>query len=103
MGRLERARALLRRRVAETVANSNAWRDIVLEATGIGAVIVANRNPDIRVVAARDLSVARKAREAQNSNVLALRVQPVASTLLREILCLRLETSPAGGSPPKTG
>jgi ribose 5-phosphate isomerase B len=60
------------RAVAERVASGKDPLGIVLCATGIGVAIAANKVAGIRAALAHDSLTARRAREHNNANVLAL-------------------------------
>jgi len=60
------------RAVAERVASGNNPLGIVMCATGIGVAITANKVAGIRAALAHDSLTARRAREHNDANVLAL-------------------------------
>lgn len=84
-------------KVAESVANNEYDRGIVVCGTGIGASIAANKVKGIRCALTHDLFSAEATRAHNNSNVLALGGRVVEFDLAKEILKVWLETEFEGG------
>jgi ribose 5-phosphate isomerase B len=84
-------------KVAESVANKEYDRGIVVCGTGIGASIAANKVKGIRCALTHDLFSAEATRAHNNSNVLALGGRVVEQGLAKEIVKVWLETEFEGG------
>lgn len=89
-------------KVARKVAGGTYWRGIVIDATGIGAAMAANKIDGIRAGNAWDTVTARKGRLEQNINILTLAGQMIGSGLIREIVTTFLRTDFDGGQYIKT-
>jgi ribose 5-phosphate isomerase B len=78
--------------VARAVASGEADAGIVVDATGIGAAIVANKIPGIRAAALTSETLARYAREQNGTNVVTLGAAIVADDEAAAILTTWLGT-----------
>jgi len=83
--------------VARAVAEGKAERGIVLGGSGQGEQMTANKVRGIRAALCNDLYTARKSREHNDANVLAMGARVVGEGLADEILRLWLSTGFEGG------
>lgn len=84
-------------KVARKVAGGIHWRGIVIDNTGIGAAMAANKIDGIRAGNAWDTMTARKARLEQNINILTLAGQMLGSGMIKEIVTTFIRTDFDGG------
>jgi ribose 5-phosphate isomerase B len=82
--------------VAEAVASGQCELGVVIDGTGIGSAIVANKVPGVRAAACTDEPMAASAREHNHANVLALGARWLAPAAADAILRTFLGT-PSGG------
>ncbi|HKS36865.1 MAG TPA: ribose 5-phosphate isomerase B [Verrucomicrobiae bacterium] len=85
------------RPVAEAVARGEFERGIVLGGSGNGEAIVANKVKGIRCALCWSLDTARRAREHNDANVLAIGQRTIPIELVLEIVRIWLATGFAGG------
>jgi ribose 5-phosphate isomerase B len=83
--------------VARIVAKGEAWRGIMIDATGVASSIVCNKVPGIRAVACYNEFVAQSSREHNDANVLTLGAKSLGSELIKAIVKIWLETWFGGG------
>ena len=84
--------------VAQEVAAGRAQFGIVVDRTGIGSCMAANKIRGVRAAACRDVTSAAYAREHHDANVLALGAGFIGPQLGVAILDIFLTTSFAGGA-----
>lgn len=82
--------------VAEAVASGQCELGVVIDATGIGSAIAANKVPGVRAAPCADERTAASAREHNHANVLALGARWLAPAAAPAILRAFLGT-PSGG------
>ena len=80
------------KKVAESVANGNFDRGILICGTGIGMSIVANKFKGIRAALCSDTFSAKATREHNNSNILCMGARVISFEKAVEITRLWLET-----------
>ncbi len=78
--------------VASTVAHGKHDIGILLDGSGIGMSIAANKVPGVRAALAHDEFTARRAREHNHCNVLCLGTDLLSEDYLRKIVEIFLET-----------
>jgi ribose 5-phosphate isomerase B len=83
--------------VAKMVANSQAWRGIIVDGAGIGSCMAANKVPGVRAAMCYDHATAFNSREHNDANVLTLGGVLVGGALARQIVKTWLETDFGGG------
>ncbi|MEM7344899.1 MAG: ribose 5-phosphate isomerase B [Chloroflexota bacterium] len=83
--------------VAKQVANSTAWRGIIIDGAGIGSSMAANKVPGIRAALCYNEAMARNSREHNDANVLTLGSGMVGPNLVKQIVKTWLETDFGGG------
>lgn len=83
--------------VARAVAGGRAERGIVLGGSGQGEQMSANKVRGVRAAVCNDLYTARKSREHNDANVLAMGGRVVGEALADEVLRLWLATKFEGG------
>ena len=88
-------------KVCSDVVEGKADRGIVLCGTGIGISIAANKIKGIRCALCNDVYSAKKSREHNNANVLAMGGRVTGPGLAEEILRAWLETNFEGGRHEK--
>ncbi len=84
-------------KVARSVVRGNSWRGIVIDGAGIGSAIAANKIDGIRAAVCTDVTMAKNAREHNDTNILALGSGIVGNQVAREIAAVWLRTPFAGG------
>jgi glycine hydroxymethyltransferase len=91
-------------RVARAVAQGQADSGIVIDGTGFGLSIAANKVPGVRAVLAYNVEMARLSREQHDANVLCLASQEIRGKRLKEILDVWIHTAYSGElhESPKT-
>ncbi|AVR00584.1 ribose 5-phosphate isomerase B [Oceanobacillus iheyensis] len=82
---------------AERVANGEFDRGIFICGTGIGMSIAANKVKGIRCALTHDVYSAKRTRQHNDSNVLALGERVIGPDLAREVARVWLETEFQGG------
>jgi ribose 5-phosphate isomerase B len=83
--------------VAESVANGQFDRGILVCGTGVGMAIAANKVPGVRSAPIVDTDTAKLAREHNDLNVLALGARVLPESRAREIVRTFLQTPFEGG------
>jgi glycine hydroxymethyltransferase len=83
-------------RVARAVAQGQADSGIVIDRTGFGLSIYANKVPGVRAVLAHNAEMARLSRELHDANVLCLAAQDIRGKRLKEILDVWINTAYVG-------
>ena len=83
-------------RVARAVSQWQADSGIVIDRTGFGLSIAANKIPGIRAVLAHNVEMARLSREQHDANVLCIASQEIRGKRLKEILDVWINTAYAG-------
>jgi ribose 5-phosphate isomerase B len=83
--------------VARLVSVGKAWRGIMIDGTGIGSCIVANKVPGVRAGMAYDYSSAVNSREHNDTNVLTLGAGLIGVNLAKQIVKVWLTTEFGGG------
>lgn len=83
--------------VAEFVAAGRAARGILVDGSGIGSAIAANKIPGVRAAPCYDKASARSSREHNDANVLALGSRLLTVSQAEEVLRTWLTTPFAGG------
>lgn len=78
--------------VAKLVSDGAAAFGVIIDGTGIGSAITANKVPGVRAALCYDLSSARNAREHNDANVLTLGARLIGPGLAQEIVKVFLET-----------
>ncbi len=79
-------------KVAETVAQGQAQRGIMIDSVGIGSAMAANRVPGILAAKCNNPVEAASAREHNYANVLTLGAKIIGSTMAKEIVRIFLQT-----------
>ncbi len=87
--------------VARIVAKGEAWRGIMIDATGVASSIVCNKIPGIRAVACYNEFVAHSSREHNDANVLTLGAKSLGTEVIKSIVKVWLETWFGGGRHKK--
>jgi ribose 5-phosphate isomerase B len=88
--------------VAETIANGQAERGILVCGTGIGMAITANKVPGVMAAQAHDTYSAERARKSNNAQVITMGARVIGSELAKSIIDAWLASEFAGGrSAPK--
>lgn len=84
-------------KVALSVSNGETDRGILICGTGLGMSISANKIPGTRAALCYNLYSAKKAREHNDSNILAMGARVIGLELAKEIVDLWLTTEYEGG------
>ena len=87
--------------VARIVAKGEAWRGIMIDATGVASSIVCNKVPGIRAAACSNEFVAQSSREHNDANVLTLGAKVLGTEIIKSIVKVWLETWFGGGRHKK--
>ena len=87
--------------VARVVAKGEAWRGIMIDATGVASSIVCNKVPGVRAAACFNEFVAKSSREHNDANVLTLGAKVLGTELIKSIVKIWLETWFGGGRHKK--
>jgi ribose 5-phosphate isomerase B len=87
--------------VARVVAKGEAWRGIMIDATGVASSIVCNKVPGVRAAACFNEFVAKSSREHNDANVLTLGAKVLGTELIKSIVKVWLETWFGGGRHKK--
>ena len=85
-------------RVATAIVQGQADSGIVIDRTGIGLSMAANRIPGIRAAVVHNVEMARLSREQHDANLLCLASLEVRGKRLKEILDAWINTAYAGES-----
>jgi ribose 5-phosphate isomerase B len=88
------------RAVAASVSEKRCERGILICGSGIGMSIVANKFPGVRAALCRSIEDARRSRQHNDANILALG-EEVAPETARQIFSVWFKTSPDGGERHK--
>ncbi|MCD6117783.1 deoxyribose-phosphate aldolase [bacterium] len=72
--------------VAKRISDGKAQFGIIVDGSGIGSAVVANKVHGIRAAMCYDLSTAKSAREHNDANVLTLGAGLISSTLAKQIV-----------------
>lgn len=83
--------------VGRIVARGEAWRGIMIDATGVASAVVCNKIPGVRAAACYNEFVARSSREHNDANVLTLGAKAIGIETLKSIVVVWLETWFGGG------
>jgi glycine hydroxymethyltransferase len=86
-------------RVATAVATGQADSGILIDRTGLGLSMVANRMPGIRAALVHNVEMARLSREQHDANVLCLASLEIRGKRLKEILEVWINTAYTGDRP----
>ena len=84
-------------KVSDAVTENNLMMGIVVDESGTGTAIVANKAKGIRAVSCRDVTSAKFARAHVDANILCLGVGVVGHTAAKEIVATWLSTPFEGG------
>src|SRR5208283_4287904 len=87
--------------VARIVDKGEAWRGIMIDASGVASSIVCNKVPGVRAAACSNEFVARSSREHNDANVLTLGAKVLGTELIKSIVKVWLETWFGGGRHKK--
>jgi len=87
--------------VARIVAKGEAWRGIMVDATGVASSIVCNKIPGVRAAACFNEFVAQSSREHNDANVLTLGAKVLGPELIKSIVKVWLDTWFGGGRHKK--
>ena len=87
--------------VARIVAKGEAWRGIMIDATGIASSIVCNKVPGVRAAACYNEFVAHSSREHNDANVLTIGAKSLGTEVIKSIVKVWLETWFGGGRHKK--
>jgi glycine hydroxymethyltransferase len=88
-------------RVATAVSTGQADRGIVIDRTGLGLGMVANKLPGVRAAVVHNVEMARLSREQHDANLLCLASLEVRGKRLKEILEVWINTAFLGESFPQ--
>ena len=80
------------KKFTDSIQNQTANKGIIICGTGIGVSIAANRNPGIRAALCTNEYMARKSREHNDANILALGARVVGTDLALSIIKAFLDT-----------
>ncbi len=87
--------------VARIVAKGEAWRGIMIDATGVASSIVCNKVPGVRAAACFNEFVAQSSREHNDANVLTLGAKVLGPELVKSVVKVWLGTWFGGGRHKK--
>jgi ribose 5-phosphate isomerase B len=85
-------------KVAETVANGEAERAILVCGTGIGMCITANKVPGVRAALCHDTYSAERARKSNDAQVITMGARVIGPELAKSIINVWLDSEFAGGN-----
>jgi len=85
-------------RVAKAVSQGQADCGIVIDRTGLGLSMTANKFPGVRAVLAHNVEMARLSREQHDANILCIASQEIRGKRLKEILDAWMNTAYTGES-----
>lgn len=83
--------------VARIVAKGEAWRGIMIDATGVASAIVCNKVPGVRAVSCYNEFVAQSSREHNDANVLTIGAKSLGIESMKSIVKVWLDTWFGGG------
>lgn len=83
--------------VAQSVANGEAERGILMCGTGIGMAISANKVPGIRAAVCHDSYSAERARKSNNAQILCMGARVIGVELAKQLVDIWLASDFAGG------
>src|SRR6202020_2423379 len=83
-------------RVARAVSQGQADSGIIIDRTGLGLSMTANKLPGVRAVLAHNVEMARLSREQHDANVLCIASQEIRGKRLKEILDAWMNTAYTG-------
>ena len=83
--------------VAKAVGESQAERGILIDGTGIGMCIAANKVPGVRAAPCHDSITAEMSRRHNDANVLCLSADLLGEELMERMVKIWLETAFEGG------
>lgn len=84
--------------VAQSVANGDVERAVLVCGTGIGMCITANKVPGVRAALCHDTYSAGRARKSNDAQVITMGARVIGTALAREIIDVWLESEFAGGN-----
>jgi len=84
--------------VAESVANGQAERAVLICGTGIGMAITANKVPGVRAAQCHDTYSAERARKSNDAQVITMGARVIGPELAKSIIDAWLESEFAGGN-----
>ncbi|MBX3062854.1 MAG: ribose 5-phosphate isomerase B [Anaerolineae bacterium] len=84
--------------VAQSVANGEVERAVLVCGTGIGMCITANKVPGVRAALCHDTYSAGRARKSNDAQVITMGARVIGTALAREIIDVWLEAEFAGGN-----
>ena len=87
--------------VGRIVAKGEAWRGIMVDATGVASAIVCNKIPGVRAAACYNEFVAQSSREHNDANVLTVGAKALGQEVIKQIVKVWLETWLGGGRHKK--
>ena len=87
--------------VGRIVAKGEAWRGIMIDATGVASAIVCNKIPGVRAVPCYNEFVAHSSREHNDANVLTIGAKAMGIESIKSIVVVWLETWFGGGRHKK--
>ncbi len=87
--------------VARIVAKGEAWRGIMIDATGVASSMVCNKIPGVRAAACYNEFVAQSSREHNDANVLTIGAKAIGIESIKSIIKVWLETWFGGGRHKK--
>ncbi|MFA6540117.1 MAG: ribose 5-phosphate isomerase B [Bacteroidota bacterium] len=87
--------------VGRIVSKGEAWRGIMIDATGVASAIVCNKIPGVRAVPCYNEFVAQSSREHNDANVLTIGAKAMGIESIKSIVVVWLETWFGGGRHKK--
>ncbi len=88
-------------RLLVSLRRGEAWRGIMIDATGVASSIVCNKVPGVRAASWCNEFVAQSSREHNDANVLTLGAKVLGPELMKSIVKVWLKTWFAGGRHKK--
>lgn len=85
-------------KVAESVADGNAERAVLVCGTGIGMCITANKVPGVRAALCHDTYSAERARKSNDAQVITMGARVIGPELAKSIINAWLDSEFAGGN-----
>jgi glycine hydroxymethyltransferase len=86
-------------RVAKAVSQGQADSGVIIDRTGFGLSMTANKIPGIRAALVHNVEMARLSRRQHDANVLCIASQEIRGKRLKEILDAWINTAYIGGRP----